>query len=104
AGVRALLESHRRFIEFLVRSEGVPRVAAPGGERPRGAILSSACGVEVLVHLRGLVDAAKETERLERALKKTDKDRDVLQKRLDNPKFVASAPPEVVAEARAQLA
>jgi valyl-tRNA synthetase len=103
AGVRESLLANSRFIEFLVRSEGAPRIAGPGGERPRGAVASSAGGIEVLVHLRGLVDPAKEKERIDRQLKKVDKDIDVMKKRLANSKFTESAPPEVVAEARAQL-
>jgi valyl-tRNA synthetase len=60
--------------------------------------------VEVLVGLLGLVTANKEAERIERSLRKLDKDIGTLQKRLDNRAFVEKAPPEVVAEARGQLA
>jgi valyl-tRNA synthetase len=59
--------------------------------------------VEVLVGLRGLVEPAKERERIERQLKKGEKDIAVLEKRLSNQNFVANAPPEVVTEANQQL-
>ena len=64
---------------------------------------SIAGDVEVLVGLAGLVDAKKENERIERGVKKLDKDIAVLEKRLSSENFVKNAPPDVVAEARAQL-
>jgi valyl-tRNA synthetase len=102
--LRALLRQETRLIRFLVKTSGDPEIEAPGGERPRGSVLDVAGEVEVLVGLLGLVTANKEAERIERSLKKLDKDIGTLQKRLDNRAFVEKAPPEVVAEAREQLA
>ena len=101
--IRGVLTEHAALIEFLVRTDGAPVVEAPGGERPRGSVLSVAGDVEVLVGLLGLVDAAHELERVERSLKKLEKDIVGLEKRLANKGFVDKAPPEVVAEAREQL-
>jgi valyl-tRNA synthetase len=100
--LRALLEEQSRFIAFLVRTEGAPPVADAGGERPKGAVLTVAGDVDVLVNLRGLVDPAKEKERVERKLKKIEKDLEVMGKRLTNANFLKNAPPEVVVEANAQ--
>jgi valyl-tRNA synthetase len=100
---RQLLAREARYIESLVGSEGAPVIAEPGGVRPRGALVAMAGDVEVLVGLRGLVEAGKERERIERQLKKGDKDIGVLEKRLSNQNFVANAPAEVVTEANAQL-
>jgi valyl-tRNA synthetase len=104
SAVRELLSAQSRFVEFLVKTEGAPVIEVPGGARPPGSTTAVAADVEVLVGLRGLVDAAKEEERIARTLKKIQKDIDVLEKRLKNPNFVANAPAEVVAEAREQLA
>jgi valyl-tRNA synthetase len=101
--VRELLEQQRVVIERLVNTDSFT-IAAPGGERPRGTVVSVAGDVEVLVGLLGLVDGKKEKERVERLLKKVRKDVEVMEKRLANPKFVEGAPAEVVAEAREQLA
>ena len=101
--VRALLEREARYIELLVGTDGAPKVAAPSSERPRGFLVSAAGDVEVLVGLRGLVEAKKEEERLSRQLKKTEKDIKVLEGRLANKNFVDNAPPEVVAESKALL-
>jgi valyl-tRNA synthetase len=103
AATRALLEREAASIQFLVGTDGAPRVAVPGGERPRGSLFAVAGDVEVLVGLRGLVEPRKERERIERQIKKTEKDVGVLEKRLSNANYVANAPPDVVAEARAQL-
>ena len=104
AKLRALLDEQSRFIAFLVRTEGAPTVVDIGGERPKGAVLTVAGEVDVLVNLRGLVDPGKERERVERKLKKIQKDLEVMEKRLTNANFIKNAPPEVVVEANAQKA
>ncbi|HVR18529.1 MAG TPA: valine--tRNA ligase [Polyangiaceae bacterium] len=100
---RALLETQAGLIAFLVGTDGAPSVAELGGARPRGTVVNVAGDVEVLVGLAGHVDPNKEKERIERGKKKLDKDIAVLEKRLASENFVKNAPPEVVAEARAQL-
>lgn len=104
ADLRALLGREARSVEFLVRTDGAARIEEAHGERPRGFVLSIAGDIEVLVGLRGLVDPEKERERVERNLKKVAKDIEVMNKRLSNANFVQNAPPEVVTEARGQLA
>ena len=99
--VRALLERESRSIAALVKTDGDPVVEAPG-KRPLGYVLSVAANVEVLVGLKGLVEAAKESERIERTLKKIEKDAASLDKRLADSKFMSNAPPEVVVQAREQ--
>jgi valyl-tRNA synthetase len=100
--LRALLDEQSRFVTFLVRTAGAPSVVDAGGERPKGAVLTVAGEVDVLVNLRGLVDPAKEKERIERKLKKIQKDLEVMGNRLKNGNFLKNAPPEVVVEANAQ--
>lgn len=102
--VGELLRAETRLIEFLVKPKGEPVIEPLGTPRPRGHVLTVAGDVEVLVGLLGLVDADHEAGRIARGLKKLDKDITGLEKRLDNPKFVEKAPPEVVSEARQQLA
>ncbi len=103
AELQELLASEQRLIEFLVKTAGPPIVQPPGGGRPSGSVLSVAGDVEVLVELKGLVDAEHEAARIERSMKKLDKDMQGLEKRLSNPKFVEKAPPQVVSEVREQL-
>jgi valyl-tRNA synthetase len=104
ASTRALLNRELRSIEFLVGTDGAPVIAETGGPRSPGTVMDLAGEVEVLVLLKGLVDPAKEKERVERSQKSVEKDLGVMRKRLENKNFVSNAPPEVVAAARDQLA
>jgi valyl-tRNA synthetase len=103
AALRELLAQEIRFIEALARTEGTPRVEEPGS-RPAGFVLAVAGAAEVLVKLKGLVEPAKEGERITRGIAKTKKDLEVLDKRLQNPAFVDKAPADVVAQVREQRA
>ena len=99
----ALLRREIIAIRTLVRTAGDPAIEARGLPRPRGAVMSIAADVEVLVPLRGLVDRAKEALRIEREIKRVNKDIAALEKKMTLPAFADKAPPEVVAEAHAQL-
>jgi valyl-tRNA synthetase len=98
-----LLKREQRAIRTLVKTAGEPLIEARGGARPRGSVMSLASDVEVIVPLKGLVEAEKERARVERELKKTEKDIAALEKKLGLPSFAEKAPPEVVAEARRTL-
>ena len=56
----------------------------------------------MLVGLKGLVDAAHERERIEREIKKIEKDLAALDEEASSPSFTDKAPKEVVEEAHAQ--
>ena len=71
---------------------------------PKLAGANATGAVEVVVHLQGHIDPAKEKERLNREIGKAEKDLAGLQKRFDNPDFVRGAPAEVVAEGRTNMA
>jgi len=58
----------------------------------------------LVVPLSGLIDPAKERERLERQLQKLDKDRAAIEKKLGNPGFVERAPADVVQKDRERSA
>lgn len=59
-------------------------------------------GIEVVLPLKGLFDAAKEIQRLEKQREKTQKELSGLQGRLSNSRFVENAPGKVVQEVRDQ--
>lgn len=102
AAIRTLLERESLAISTLTKTDGAPTIGADG-VRPKGYAVTVAGDVEVWVGLKGLVEAAKEQERIERRLKKLDKDLAGLEKRLNNPKFTQKAPSEVVEEVRSQV-
>ena len=73
-------------------------------EMPKGAITVSAPHATFGLPLADIIDVASEKARLEKNMRKLAKELGGLRGRLNNPKFAASAPPEVLAETQANLA
>ncbi|WP_019954455.1 valine--tRNA ligase [Yoonia vestfoldensis] len=71
---------------------------------PKGCVTIPMDGGTFGLPLEGLIDVAAEIARLEKTSQKLAKELGGLRGRLNNPAFVASAPDDVVAEARANLA
>ena len=71
---------------------------------PKGTITVAVPGGTFGLPLADIIDIDAEKERLEKSLGKLAKELGGLRGRLNNPKFVASAPDEVVEEARNNLA
>ncbi|MDF1670023.1 MAG: valine--tRNA ligase [Roseovarius sp.] len=71
---------------------------------PKGCITVAVEGGSFGLPLADVIDVAEEKARLEKAMGKLEKELGGLRGRLNNPKFVASAPEDVVAEARDNLA
>jgi valyl-tRNA synthetase len=101
--VRSLLARERVAIETLIKTSSLA-IDPTGGERPRGAALMHAAGVEVLVLLKGIVEAAGEKARIERELKKAQKNIEALEKKLSGKGFADRAPAEVVQQTKDELA
>ncbi len=91
----------------LMRTTDLPTIAKIGGPRAAGTVVSvvatDAGPIEVLVGLKGLVDKATELARIEREVKRIDKDIQATEKKLSSKAFVEKAPKEVVDEANAHL-
>jgi valyl-tRNA synthetase len=73
------------------------------GLAPKGAITVAVEGGSFALPLEGVIDLAEEKARLAKSLEKLEKDLAGLRGRLNNPKFVASAPEEIVNETRENL-
>ncbi len=71
---------------------------------PKGCVTIPVDGGTFALPLADIIDVDAEKARLEKSLGKLDKEIGGLKGRLDNPKFAESAPEEVVAEARGNLA
>jgi valyl-tRNA synthetase len=71
---------------------------------PKGAITVSAPGATFGLPLADIINVSAEKFRLEKNMGKLAKELGGLRGRLNNPKFAASAPPEVLAETKANLA
>ncbi|ABG31375.1 valine--tRNA ligase [Roseobacter denitrificans] len=81
-------------VEALEHAEGFPK----------GTVSLAVRGASFGLPLADIIDIAEEKARLEKSLGKLAKELGGLRGRLNNPKFAASAPPEVVEETRANLA
>ncbi|MFZ1727988.1 MAG: class I tRNA ligase family protein, partial [Albidovulum sp.] len=95
---RTALANNLAIIQRLARIDGLTE-----GKAPKGAITIAVEGGSFAIPLAGVIDVEAEKSRLSKALEKLDKDMNGLRARLKNPKFVASAPDEIVAETREKL-
>jgi valyl-tRNA synthetase len=87
------------LIKRLARLETLTDASAA----PKGAITLAVEGATFAIPLDGVIDIAEEKARLSKSLDKLAKEIGGLKGRLNNPAFVASAPEDVVDEARANL-
>jgi valyl-tRNA synthetase len=102
----ALLQEATADISALTRAESVAVLDAAAAEAASGQrALAGVCGeLQVLLPIEGLVDLDALRGRLEKDLAKAEKEIAGLAGRLANPNFAGKAPPEVVAECKANLA
>ncbi len=97
---RAAWERNEALIRRLARIDSLSATDA----MPKGTITIAAEGAGFGLPLADIIDISAEKARLEKTLGKLAKELGGLRGRLDNPKFATSAPAEVVAETRANLA
>ncbi len=90
--------------EALIKSQARIESLTKADSFPKGTISIAAPGASFGLPLADIIDIGAEKERLEKAKGKLAKELGGLRGRLNNPKFVASAPEEVVEEAKANLA
>ena len=95
----AALAANMAQIQQMARITEVTKVS----EMPKGAITITAPQATFGLPLADIIDVAAEKMRLEKSMGKLAKELGGLRGRLNNPKFAASAPPEVLAETRANL-
>ncbi|WP_159964321.1 valine--tRNA ligase [Profundibacterium mesophilum] len=99
AGRRAW-ERNSDLIMRLARIESLTEAA----EAPKGSVALPVQGGSFALPLEGIIDIAAEKARLEKAVGRIEKDLRGLEGRLNNPKFMQSAPEDVVEETRALAA
>ncbi len=87
------------LIKRLARVETLTEAATA----PKGSVSLALDGAAFALPLEGIIDIAEEKARLSKTLDKLAKEIGGLKGRLSNPAFVASAPEEVVEEARSNL-
>ncbi|HEY4304374.1 MAG TPA: valine--tRNA ligase [Gemmatimonadaceae bacterium] len=100
-GARTLIESESGTIARLTRGTVSVVTSAPDGAAAHAVL---AGGTEVIVPLAGLIDVEKECARLRTEVAELAKQITSREGRLSNDKYVAKAPPNVVASDRQILA
>ncbi|MBF9034020.1 valine--tRNA ligase [Rhodobacterales bacterium HKCCE2091] len=100
AAGRAAWSRNAAMIERLARIAKVTEADA----MPKGAVTIAVPGGVFGLPVADLIDVAEEKARLEKVLGKLGKELCGLRGRLNNPKFVESAPEDVIEETRANLA
>jgi len=96
----AAVRNNMAAIERLARLSAVEATNAPPG-----AAMQVSAGSDIFViPLGGVIDIEAEKARLAKAMVASEKERDSLAKRLENPNFVERAKPEAVEKARADHA
>ncbi|MFZ3581858.1 valine--tRNA ligase [Loktanella sp. DJP18] len=88
------------MIQRLARIENIGSAA----EIPKGSLTVAVKGATFALPLAGLIDVDAEKDRLTKGLAKLEKEIKGLAGRANNPNFAASAPPDVVAETKQNLA
>ncbi|MFW2588318.1 valine--tRNA ligase [Sagittula sp. SSi028] len=97
---RGAWQRNEVLIKRLARIESMEEVDS----FPKGCVTIPVGAATFAMPLADIIDVAAEKARLEKTLGKLAKELGGLRGRLNNPKFAASAPPEVVEEAKANLA
>jgi valyl-tRNA synthetase len=101
SAVRSMIETHRDMIVNLARLQSLAVTDNP--ERPPASATAVARGgATIYVRLEGVIDFARESERLEKDLGKVAKELSSLVRKLQNQDFLSKAPADVVAKVRDQ--
>jgi len=100
AAARAAWTNNEALIKKMARVEALTEAEAT----PKGSVAIAAKGATIVMPLADLIDVAAEKARLSKKLGKIQKELGGLKGRLNNPKFVASAPEEVIEEAKENMA
>ena len=96
---QAAWDNNHVLIQRLARIKSLSKVDT----FPKGCVVIPMQGATFGLPLEGLIDVAAEITRLEKAMQKLGKELGGLRGRLKNPKFVASAPSEVLLETQENL-
>ena len=90
-------------IKELAKAKEV-HIASKTENRPEKAIMKATTHTEVFLPLEGVIDLSEQVKRLENDLKKTQKEFEKYDKKVNNERFLQNAKPEVVKEVKANHA
>ncbi len=95
---RKICQAHQDLIINLARLSSLT-VENPG-QRPKSSATAVVNSASIFVSLEGIIDFAKETQRLERTIKKLAAELTTVAKKLENEGFLTKAPADVVEKVR----
>jgi valyl-tRNA synthetase len=99
----AMFAQQTPIIEFLARTEK-PELHRELTVKPEQAMSLLADRIEIYLPLAGLLDIAKELERIDKEIAQAEQERNRLQGKLANQNFITRAKPEIVEKEREKLA
>jgi valyl-tRNA synthetase len=98
----SVIDQYQKDICFLAKATSV--TCGPDVKKPAGSITGANEHCEVYIPMEGLIDVQKEIERLNRELGKCEAEEGKFNVKLSNPKFMSSAPEEVIEKTRKRQA
>ncbi|MBW2412796.1 MAG: valine--tRNA ligase [Deltaproteobacteria bacterium] len=101
-GIRESIDQHQDVIINLAKLKSLS--VSTTGERPRSSATAVVDGATIFVSLEGVIDFARESERLEKEINKLDSELAKVSKKLENEAFLSKAPPDVVEDVKAKHA
>ena len=96
--LRQTIEQHQDLISNLAKLKSLTVTAA--AERPKTSATAVIEGATIFVSLEGVIDFARETERLQKEITKLDTELAKVSKKLDNEAFLKKAPAHVVEDVK----
>ncbi len=102
AAARAMLEGHEALLTAQAKIANL--TMAPEGAAPAGTVVNVVGNVQVCVRLAGAIDKPAEVQRIDKEIKKLEKEAAGVAGRLNNPSFKDRAPPDVVEKTQRDLA
>ncbi|MFH0726993.1 MAG: valine--tRNA ligase [Pseudomonadota bacterium] len=96
--IRETIEAFTDIVSSLAKLKTL--TVSASGERPPAAATAITDGATIYVPLAGILDVAKETQRLKKEIDKLEGELAGLTKKLANPGFIGQAPADVVEKVR----
>jgi valyl-tRNA synthetase len=95
---RKIIETHQDLIINLARLSSLE--VQHTGKRPKSSVTAVVNSASIFVFLEGIIDFAKETQRLEKEIKKLASELTTVAKKLQNEGFLSKAPSDVIEKVR----
>ena len=94
SAIQQTLQYHGEYVRELARVERLE--AGSNIEKPKVSASSVLGEMDLIIPLEGMMDFQEERNRVEKELKKIEKDLIFLDKKLSNPNFVKKAPVDII--------